>query len=132
VEQGLESSLVERWPSWFNVGGDPMFNAMARGFAHGDGWFDILWRLCADLEPLVVEIEKETGERFRVLQVKEKFGTLRFYVSGHTDAIDRRIAEAQEESSRTCEICGQPGRRHEAGGWIQVTCDDHVPPGREF
>jgi hypothetical protein len=26
---------------------------MGRGFAHGDGWVELLWRLCEDLEPLV-------------------------------------------------------------------------------
>jgi hypothetical protein len=38
---------------WFNTGGDIRYTAMPRGFEHGDGWFDILWRLCEDLEPLV-------------------------------------------------------------------------------
>jgi hypothetical protein len=32
-----------------------------------DGWFDILWRLCVDLEPLVAEFEQETGSQFEVL-----------------------------------------------------------------
>jgi hypothetical protein len=41
---------------------------MPRGFEHDDGWFDILRRLCEDLEPLVA------GHEFKVLQVKEKFG----------------------------------------------------------
>jgi hypothetical protein len=90
-----------------------------------DGWFEILWRLCADQGPLVAELEKVTGERFVVLQVKEKLDTLRFYVSHHTDAIDGRIAEVQEESSRTCEICGQPGRLR-SGRWIQTLCDEHA------
>jgi len=78
-----------------------------------------------DLEPLVMELEKETGERFDVVEVKAKLGTLRFYVSHHTDAIDNRIAETQLESSRTCEICGQPGRTRR-GGWIQTLCDEHA------
>jgi transposase len=30
---------------------------MPRGFEHDDGWFDILWRLCEDLEPLVASVE---------------------------------------------------------------------------
>jgi len=51
-----------------------------------------------------------------VLQVKGKLGTMRFYVSHHTDRNDERIADAQEESSRTCEVCGQPGMQREAGG----------------
>jgi hypothetical protein len=35
-------------------------------------WFDILWRLCGDLEPLVEEFEQESGYQFEILQVKEK------------------------------------------------------------
>ncbi len=93
---------------------------MARGCEHGDGWFNIHWRLCVDLEPLVTEFEKQTGERFEVVQVKEKLGALRLYASHHTDALDGRIAEAQLESSRTCEVCGQPARRREAGGRVST------------
>jgi hypothetical protein len=32
------------------------------------------------------------------------------FLSHHTEAINGRIAEAQLESSRTCEVCGKPGR----------------------
>ena len=38
------------------------------------------WRLCEDLEPLVMEMERETGRQFEALQVKEKFGELRIHV----------------------------------------------------
>jgi hypothetical protein len=55
-----------------NTEGDVSHTAMPRGFLHGDGWFDILWRLCGDLEPLVEEFEQESGRRFEILQVKEK------------------------------------------------------------
>ena len=126
MRKELEQKFARRWPKWFGLAGDPMSNPMARGFEHGDGWFNILWRLCVDLEPLAAELERETGEQFEVLQVKAKLGTLRFYVTHHTDAIDRRIAEAQEESSRTCEICGEPGKQHEAGGWLRAACDEHA------
>jgi hypothetical protein len=54
---------------------------MPDGFVHGVGWFEIVWRLCEDLEPLVVEAESATGQAFEVLQVKEKFGGLRFYAN---------------------------------------------------
>jgi hypothetical protein len=52
MRKELEQRLVERWPTWFNTGGDIRYTAMPWGFAHDDGWFDILWRLCEDLEPL--------------------------------------------------------------------------------
>ena len=42
-------------------------------------------------------------------------------------AIERcRTAEAQDESSRTCEICGQPGKQRETGGWVRARCDKHA------
>ena len=98
---------------------------MARGFEHGDGWFDILWRLCGDLEPLVAEFEAAGGPKFEVLQVKEKLGGLRFYVNYRkNDAIEQRIGIATDESFRTCEVCGQPGRER-GGGWIKTLCDEH-------
>jgi len=103
-----------------------MSSPMARGFEHGDGWIDIVWWFCSDLEPLVAELERETGEQFKMVQVKAKPGTSRFYVSHHTDAINERIVEAQEESSRTCEVCGQPGKQREAGGWIRAMCHEHA------
>ena len=68
----LEQKLVERWPSLFNVNGSTYETRMVDGFAHGDGWFEIVWRLCEDLEPLVAEAEKATGRPFEVLQVKTK------------------------------------------------------------
>jgi len=81
MHKELEQKLVERWPSWFNTKGDFRYTGMTLGFTHDDGWFEIIWRLCADLEPLVAEFEQETGSQFEVLQVKEKFGGLRFYVN---------------------------------------------------
>ena len=80
MRKELEQRLVERWPTWFNTGGDIRYTAMPWGFAHDDGWFDLLWRLCEDLEPLVAQLEQDSGQKFEVLQVKEKFGGLRFYV----------------------------------------------------
>jgi hypothetical protein len=94
MQKELEQHLVERWPTWFNTGGDIKHTAMPWGFAHDDGWFEILWRLCADLEPLVAQLEQEIGCQFEVLQVKEKFGGLRFYVNHKSDAIRQRIEAA--------------------------------------
>jgi len=50
------------------------------GFLHDDGWFDTLWQLWEDLEPLVAELEQATVRQFEILQVKEKFGGLRIHV----------------------------------------------------
>ena len=125
MRKELEQRLVERWPSWFNTGGDIRDTAMPRGFEHDDGWFDLIWRLCEYLEPLVAEFERATERQFEVLQVKEKFGGLRFYVNCRKEeAVRQRIGTAAQESFHTCEICGQPGKLRE-DSWIKTLCDLH-------
>ena len=121
----LEKRIVARWPRWFDIHGDWRRTAMPRGFECGDGWFDLIWGLCERLEPLVEELNAKLpqGDRFEVLQVKEKFGGLRFYVSRHTDAIDTEIGRARLESLRTCEECGQPGSHREGEGILATLCD---------
>jgi len=54
-------------------------------------------------------------------QVKEKYGTLRFYANGGSDEDEGVISMAESMSGRTCEICGNPGRCND-GGWISCRC----------
>jgi hypothetical protein len=126
MRKELEQRLFEHWPTGFNPKGDVRHTLMSFGFQHEDGWFDILWRLCGDLEPRVAEFEHEAGGRqFEILQVKEKFGGLRVHVNDANDAIRQCIETAIGESFRTCEVCGQPGKQRE-GGWIKTLCDVHA------
>jgi hypothetical protein len=60
-----------------------------------------------------------------VAQVKEKFGTLRFYVDGADDDLYNLINKAEAESSRTCEVCGEPGASTNYG-WIKTLCPLHA------
>ena len=60
-----------------------------------------------------------------VTQVKEKFGTLRFYMDGYNDKISAYESFAEAMSARTCEDCGSPGKtRYE--GWYRTLCDKHA------
>jgi hypothetical protein len=54
-------------------------------------------------------------------QVKEKFGTLRFYYTGGDDVIDGMVRMAESMSGVTCEGCGNPGERR-GGGWVHTYC----------
>ena len=54
-------------------------------------------------------------------QVKEKFGTLRFYYSGGDDYIDGMVSLAESLTGVTCESCGNPGERR-GGGWVHTYC----------
>jgi hypothetical protein len=112
------------------VEGDIRETLMPLGFQHGDGWFDLIWRLCERLEPVVTAAQAETGRPFQVLQVKEKFGGLRFSPNYKNDAISALIEAAEIESFHTCEVCGQPVQRR-GDSWLQTTCDEHLAVGRE-
>ena len=59
---------------------------------------------------------------FAVVQVKEKYGTLRLYCPG-TPAIDKYIRLAERLSAVTCEDCGKPGQANESD-WISTLCDE--------
>ncbi len=86
----------------------------------GEGWEPIIRKLS---EKLSVEIGPEKDTYYAV-QVKEKFGTLRFYLSSYTDEMCTLINAAEAESAVTCEVCGEPGTRG-GKGWIKTACPLH-------
>jgi hypothetical protein len=87
----------------------------------GDGWTDIVDRLCSDLAAM--------GWDGTLSQVKSKFGGLRFYadLNGVEDTKSgwARIDEAEAESYRTCEVCGEPGALVCVYGWYSTVCEEH-------
>lgn len=97
------------------------------------GWAGILQRLCGGIDALLGD---EMAAGFQLEQVKEKFGTLRFYWSAdfrnepeHEAVVEelRRLLTAAEAASATCCCkCGEPGALHNRGGWLSVLCDGHA------
>lgn len=85
----------------------------------GAGWHSIIERLHEQL--LAIDPDYE------VVQVKEKFGTLSYYVAsekeGFFDQARPFIDAAAEESSRTCERCGDPARTRRGSLWWKSLCD---------
>ena len=58
-------------------------------------------------------------------QVKEKFGTLRFYYTGGDDVIDGMVRMAESMSGVMCEGCGSPATTEgpeDGFGWIRTEC----------
>lgn len=91
---------------------------MCFGFECGDGWYDLIYRLCEDIKAV------NPPETFSVFQVKEKFGGLRFYVDGATDEIYNLINKAESDSYRICEQCGaEAGGPKKIKGWVRTLCE---------
>ena len=70
----------------------------------------------------------ELVEQVVATQIKEKFGTLRFYYNGGDDYIRGLEAMAASMTSRICEQCGSPGtsRSTKKQRWVLVLCDKHA------
>ena len=70
----------------------------------------------------------ELIEQVVVTQIKEKFGTLRFYYDGGDEYIRGLEAMAESMTARTCEDCGSPGmaRSTKQKRWVRVLCDKHA------
>lgn len=94
----------------------PVF-AEAYSFECGDGWAELIYRLSEDISRHAVV----AGLNIIVTQVKEKYGSLRFYVDGEDDKISALIEDAEEESKTICEVCGSPGKLI-TSGWCSTRC----------
>lgn len=111
MNQELDSILCHRYSEIFRERhGNPTETAMCWGFLCGDGWFEIIDDLCAEITRQV-----NAGMMPPVIatQVKEKYGHLRFYIRDHfnRDAnpkAHRLIELAQQLAERTCQQCGRP------------------------
>ena len=72
-----------------------------------------------------VKLDEETLKVPVAVQVKEKFGGLRFYVQAATDKHHQYITFAESMSYRICELCGAEGKTY-TDGWHTTLCDIHA------
>lgn len=83
------------------------------GKESNEGWSKLV-------DPLIEQAEKEGAD---ILQIKEKFGGLRFYVSGPSELLRQMIDTAELLSYKTCESCGAPGEMRNSTYWLKTLCD---------
>lgn len=83
------------------------------GVECGKGWHELI-------RPL---IERCKEEGVVIAQIKEKYGTLRFYTNGgESEELRDMIHKAEDESGLICEDCGSPGVLY-TRGWLRTLCD---------
>lgn len=101
---------------------DPTFenNLMVFGFMCGPGWYPLIYELLDKLQDIVDEQKLD----IEVVEIKEKYGGLRVYLSSYTDEIEALTEEYKERSYTICENCGDPGSLRVIRGWYQTLCDE--------
>jgi len=117
-----QKALIQSYPRLFGDGGYPEV---------GRGWCDTLERLLARLDTVVAF--EGAGAWIQIVQIKEKFGTLRVYFH-HSEGFSaaglavasEMSALAEARSACTCEECGAIGRLHSRGGWMATRCEEHA------
>jgi hypothetical protein len=183
----LDNQFCERYPKIFRDRHASMqVTAMCWGFDCGDGWFNIINALCAEIQSHIDATRRTRAARLRrhrararakahgslqpildhlarlysrldpveaapwmeaearrilqedeaplpdvcpqvvAVQVKEKFGALRFYYNGGDDIVDGLVRMAERLSETACEICGDAGKVYDHG-WVTTRCPLHAP-----
>ena len=89
-------------------------------FSIGEGWYKIVYDLTEEI--------KKIDKNVKVLQVKEKMGFIRYYISipneETVDKIYKLIRKVMDESSKTCEFCGaKKNITTEGKFWIKTLCN---------
>jgi hypothetical protein len=176
----LQKKIFDKYPKMFGDRTKPMTETcMCWGLDVGDGWYNLIDILCEALTytySTSVKVDEEDGKRLGVkpykwesedgyyfiveppqiiaTQVKEKYGTLRFYyreeyseevmslvetgkypdlqriIDRYSDYINGIVHFAETASGRTCEETGQSGELHATGGtrngWLKTLNKEHA------
>lgn len=131
MREDLERQLVQDFPrTFFREQPRSMEPFAMFGIECGDGWYTLLREGAEKLEPIFVDLIAKDPEGFkygyyRTSQIKEKYGTLRWYLAGSSEEMDKIIDEAEEKSAVTCEQCGKAGKLR-GYGWYYTACVEHA------
>lgn len=131
MTKSLELKLKERFPKLLvDMYGNPHQTCMSYGISCDDGWYDLLYNLCDELQCL----SDAYGKQIVATQIKEKFGGLRFYVKVESPndkisdeewkRIHDTISKYEELSLDTCELTGGEGEMFKRGFLMKTLCKE--------
>lgn len=93
-------------------------------------WLDDMpegWRIafglqmCEEIKQALLEDSEKTYTDYRIHQIKEKYGQLRWYSSFDTEKTNKIVDKYTRLSENTCIVCGQPAE-YSTKGWISPYC----------
>lgn len=88
------------------------------------GWYKAFGKQFADeVQTEWSKLSKKDRDSIYIVQLKEKYASLRCYLSCHTKEIGDIIDKYEEMSYNYCINCGKPGSVREDLPWILTLCD---------
>jgi hypothetical protein len=131
MTEELEMKLVREFPYFFrDYRGDMRTTCMAWGMEHGNGWFDVFYKLNVDIAAHLefLKLTYQEVPEFYWSQVKEKYGTACWYYQGGDQIISDLVSNAEDKTHKICEQCGKAGQLR-GNGWYYTACEDHITRG---
>ena len=96
------------------------------------GWRNTLGiPLCEELREELIRIDPSLLNKYRVSQVKEKYGTLRWYASSYSEQMEDILTKYEDISQYTCVVCGRINVPIFDDGWISPFCIECYKSHRE-
>lgn len=92
----------------------------------GNGWYGLINRM---LDQIQDTLRNCPNSSIHISQIKEKYGTLRFYYSTSKvpedaqSVIDHIVREGEGASGYICEECGSTVNTATSGVWIRTLCE---------
>jgi hypothetical protein len=114
------SHAAKRWPEVCDIR-DDLF--VKQGVTTVGELADCEW-----IERYFAQYPTDPFEGFVVMQVKEKWGELRFYTMNGPNKVDHYVDLAERVSHVTCQVCGKMGAEGVyEGSWFSRRCAEHAP-----
>lgn len=79
-------------------------------------------KICEELKEIL--LKNNSLKEYRIIQIKEKFGTLRWYCNSSDKEIRKVIDKYEKISEHTCIFCGKDNVDIFDDGWISPYCDN--------
>lgn len=124
----LNKTMIEEFPfllprnRWTGLVSDSYDYSYNELEAMPEGW------LIAFGYEMICELRDELAStnflsEYRITDIKEKYGTLRWYDAGNTKNGHDIVSKYCGESARVCQCCGKPAT-HMTNGWIGYFCKE--------
>lgn len=122
--------LINKYPKIFqDYEGNP---ERVNWYGVPTGWLPVIDKLCGSIQSYIDHTTRYTNdgpkkpEQVTCVQMKEKFGGLRFYTNGHDNYVEGMINMAEYICDHTCQDCGSEQDLGTTSGWISVLCRNCV------